>query len=93
MNRMFGIMVDIVLIFVLIIWFIVFNIPWEYTADSLVGAYDDISTDMGWDDSADVKGTMYSIGWLNIAGPIVGIFLVFIHMFALAHKKEYDVSG
>ena len=93
MNRMVpGVIFFLIMMLTLIIFYAVFHLPLEYTVDSLNDAYEDISTDMGWTDSADVKGTLTVVVW-SLAGAVaIGIILLFVYLYALAHKEEYEVG-
>ena len=80
----------IILIFVLIIFWAVAQWPVYYTIDTTRDTYGIIADDQGWDDKDTVGNTLIYIGWLFVGCIIVPIILVFVYLFALAHKREYD---
>lgn len=93
MRRMVpGVIFFLVVMLVLIIFFAVFHFPLEYTVDSLNDAYEDISTSQGWTDQATVKGGLTMVVWCFVGAIAVGILLLFVYLFALAHKEEYEVD-
>jgi len=89
---MFAVVAVLVLIFVFVVWYAVMQWPVFYTLDATMDSYDYISNEMGWTDAATVDNTFITLGYLFIACPIGGILLFFLYLFAVAHKKEFDIS-
>jgi hypothetical protein len=99
MNRMVpGVIFFILIIVTFIMFYAVFNMPLAYTVDSLNKAYVNISDDGaggvkdGWTAPDEIKGTYQVIVWALAGACAVGIGLMFVYLYALAHKQEYDIT-
>lgn len=89
-----GVIGMLIITFTLIIFFSVFIHPLLYTADSLNTAYEEISSGGdpdAWTSPSDFKATLLMIIWCFIGAVAIGILLLFVYLYALAHKQEYDI--
>lgn len=80
----------IVTVAVFIMSYAVVVLPLEYTTSTLQDTYDDIATDMGWDDADETSSLIGMIPYFFAGAIILGIFLLFVWFFAFAQKKEYE---
>jgi hypothetical protein len=77
----------IISIVVFIIAYITLAYPVEYTVDALLDAYPSSPSN---GDVSEIRSTMLTIPYFLVAAFAIGIFLLFVWYFAMAHKYEYE---
>jgi hypothetical protein len=94
MNKGFvvGVIFFICMILILIVFFSSLIWPIEYTNNALDSAYKNISVQQGFNDYDHMHNMMVYLTWAFVGCIAVPIFLLFVYLYALAHKDEYDVG-
>ena len=94
MNKGFvvGVIFFIVMVLILFVFFASLIWPIEYTTNGLDTAYKNISQQQGFNDYGKMHSMMVFITGSFVACIVVGIILLFVYLYALAHKDEYDVG-
>ena len=80
----------IVVIAVFGISYAVISLPLEYTTEALQDSYEDIATDMGWDDAEETNSNIGMNPYYLAAAVVFGVVLFFIWYFAYAQKNENE---
>jgi len=80
----------IVVIAVFGISYAVISLPLEYTTEALQDSYEDIATDMGWDDAEETNNNIGMNPYYLAAAVVFGVLLFFVWYFAYAQKKENE---
>ena len=80
----------IIVVAVFGISYAVISLPLEYTTEALQDTYEDIATDMGWDDGEETSGIIGMNVYYLAAAVVFGIALICIWYFAYAQKKENE---
>jgi hypothetical protein len=77
----------IISIVVFIIAYVVLSCPVEYTVDALLDAYPSSPSN---GDVSEIENTMLTIPYMLAGAFIIGIGLLFVWYFAMAHKYEEE---
>jgi hypothetical protein len=70
-----------------IICYIVLAWPVEYVVDALIDSYPSSPTN---GDVSEIRPSLLTIPYFLVAAFVVGIFLLFVWFFAMAHKYEEE---
>jgi len=77
----------VISITVFIIGYIVLAYPVEYVVDALLDSYPSGGSS---GDVSEIRPTMLTIPYFLAAAFVIGIFLLFVWYFAMAHKYEHE---
>ena len=95
MNRMVvGVIFFLVIVLTLIMFFAVFIHPMLYTVNSLDDDYESISATGdpdAWTSPDEFKATLAMVLWCFVGTVVIGIALMFVYLYALAHKEEHVI--
>ena len=86
-EMMLATIILIISIVVFIVAYVVLAYPVEYTVDALLDAYPSSPSN---GDVSEIRPAMLSIPFFLAAAFIIGIGLLFVWFFAMAHKREYE---